>query len=67
MKLLLGLWSSKKVTSESRGSVGNTCERAHGDGGGTDRRMCSEFRKVARGEPLPQTELGANVGLSHWY
>lgn len=31
--LLLGLWPSKKVTSESRGSVGNACEHAGEDGG----------------------------------
>lgn len=31
--LLLGLWSSKKMTSESRGSVGNPHEHAGGDGG----------------------------------
>lgn len=31
--------------------------------------MSSELRKAARGEPLPQTELGGGgqLGLSHWH
>lgn len=52
--LLLGLWPSKKVTSESRGSVGNTHEHAGGDGGELIEGCAQSSGKQLEESPSPK-------------